>query len=143
MIKWIIFYVALTGADEAPMGEALFFQGDSVKIFDTVWKINRMLEVDEHHDKLYYGIFDLQYQDITAHMTIVYHDVTFKIEGRNEDEQAVIIRFRQRPHHAYLYEFIDEEYEVEKKSIDKETRKEKKKRREKYDGIQRNNGAYH
>jgi hypothetical protein len=136
MIKWVIFYCALTGANEAPMGEALFFQGDSLQIFDTVWEIKRMVEIEEYGDKLYSGIFDLEHKGVKATLTVLLYDVTFKIASTNNNDMPFVIRFRQRPHHKYLYEFIDEEYEVEQKSFDKESRKDRRARREKYEGLQ-------
>lgn len=137
MIKWIIFYVALSGGgSEYPMGEVLFFKGDSLKIFDMIWQIKRMDAIDDHADKLYHGIFDLQHKEINAHMSIVYRDVIFKIESRNENETPIIITFKQRDHYKFLYEDIEEEYKIEKKDTDQETRKDRRKRKEKYDGIQ-------
>jgi hypothetical protein len=135
MIKWIIFYVSLTGAshEEPPMGDILFFKGDSLKAFDMIWKIKSQEAITEYGDKLYYGIFQIEHTSIKASVSIIDHEVIFKIEG----VENILMTMQQRPHYSYLYEDIEEDYEVIKKRIDRENLRLKKKRREKIDGQRR------
>lgn len=112
MIKWIIFYASLTGISEPKEGQILFFEADSVRMFDTVWKIKEMDHIEEYGDKLYRGHFRITYKDsIQAQLLVEGMSVIFHIEGKD----ATVITVRQIPHYDYLYEDV-EEYNIIKKT---------------------------
>lgn len=119
MLKWIIFYAALTGYKDDPQGEILFFQEDSLKMFGTVWKINEMDHIHEYGDKLYRGHFRITYKDtVKAILHVEGMDILIHIEG----EPVVVVTARQIPHYAYLYEDagIEDEYDILQKTTNED-----------------------
>jgi hypothetical protein len=135
MIKWIIFYVGLTGAsrEELPMGEILFFQGDSLRAFEMIWTIKSEESIEEYGDILYYGIFEIEHKGIKGTISITGNNVLFVIEGENR----IVMTMRQRPHEGYLYEDIEEDYMVLKKALKDHHKTKRKERRRKKDHVER------
>lgn len=108
MVKWIIFYIGLHGVNEPPMGDILFFEGDSVKAFDVMWVLTGKEKVITKQAVIFSGVFQLEHKGVKASITVISKEITFMMGD-------VIISFRQRNHEDFLYEYVEDFYPIKNK----------------------------